>query len=86
MEEVDHWCFPAKQKEGFNVLSVNAGSSRAQIGIVGNNAIGCTSSDSQIGFGTAGYNTNSCGNVAKYGGDIYASDKFIKAMGYVFVQ
>ncbi|RMX59471.1 hypothetical protein pdam_00018376, partial [Pocillopora damicornis] len=54
------------QKEGFNVLSVNAGSSRAQIGIVGNNGIDCTSSDSQIGFGTARYNTNSCGNVAKH--------------------
>ena len=74
------------QKEGFNVLSVNAGSSRAQIGIFGNNGIDCTSSDSQIGFGTARYNTNSCGNVAKHGGNIYTGDKFIKAMGYVFVH
>ena len=74
------------QKEGFNVLSVNAGASRAPIGIVGNNENACTSSDSRIGFGTAGYpdNTNSCGNVAKQGGD--KGDKFIKAMGYIFVQ
>ena len=74
------------QKEGFNVLSVNAGASRARIGIVGNNENACTSSDSRIGFGTAGYpdNTNSCGNVAKQGGD--NGDKFIKAMGYIFVH
>ena len=74
------------QKEGFNVLSVNAGASRARIGIVGNNENACTSSDSRMGFGTAGYpdNTNSCGNVAKQGGD--KGDKFIKAMGYIFVQ
>ena len=74
------------QKEGFNVLSANAGASRARIGIVGNNENACTSSDSRIGFGTAGYpdNTNSCGNVAKHGGD--NGDKFIKAMGYIFVQ
>ncbi|XP_022800199.1 uncharacterized skeletal organic matrix protein 5-like isoform X1 [Stylophora pistillata] len=74
------------QKEGFNVPSVNANASKARIGILGNNENDCKSSNSRIGFGTAGYpaNTNSCGNVAKYGGD--NGDKWIKAMGYIFVQ
>ena len=74
------------QKEGFNVLSTRSSHSRARIGIVGNNENDCGSSDSRIGFGTGGYpdNNNSCGDVAKHGGD--NGDKFIKAMGYIFVQ
>ena len=74
------------QKEGFNVLSNNAGSSKARIGFVGNNENDCTSSDSRIGFGTGGYpdNNNSCGNVAKHGGD--NGDKGIKAFGFILVQ
>ena len=73
-------------KEGFNVLSDLAKHSKARIGIVGNNEDDCGSSDSRIGFGTAGYpdDTNSCGDVAKHGGD--KGDKLIKAMGYIFVQ
>ena len=74
------------QKEGFNVLSDNTGASKARIGIVGNNENDCITSDSRIGFGTGGYSddTNTCGNVAKHGGD--GGDEFIKAMGYIFVQ
>ena len=74
------------EKEGFNVLSDNAGSSKARIGIVGNNEDDCITSDSRIGFGTGGYpdDTNTCGNVAQHGGD--SGDEFIKAMGYIFVQ
>ena len=73
-------------KEGFNVLSDLAKHSKARIGIVGNNEDDCGSSDSRIGFGTAGYpdDANSCGDVAKHGGD--KGDKLIKAMGYIFVQ
>ena len=60
--------------------------SKARIGIVGNNENACTTSDSRIGFGTAGYpdDTNSCGNEAKHGGD--KGDKSTEAMGYIFVQ
>ena len=73
-------------KEGFNVLSDNANSCKARIGIVSNNEDDCSSSDSRIGFGTGGYpdDTTTCGNVAKHGGD--SGDKFVKAMGYIFVQ
>ena len=71
-------------KEGFNVLVDVAGSSKARIGIVGSNEDDCKSSHSRIGFGTAGYpsDTISCGDVAKDGDK---GDKFIKAMGYIFV-
>lgn len=73
-------------REGFNAVSDLSNHSKARIGILGNNENDCKSSNSRIGFGTAGYpaNTNSCGNVAKYGGD--NGDKWIKAMGYIFVQ
>ena len=61
-----------------------AGSSKARIGIVGSNEDDCKSSHSRIGFGTAGYPADpiSCGDVAKDGDK---GDKFIKAMGYIFV-
>ena len=74
------------QKEGFNVLSDNTGSSKARIGIVGNNENDCITSDSRIGFGTGGYpeDSNTCGNVAKHGGD--GGDENVTAMGYIFVQ
>lgn len=74
------------QKEGFNALGDNAGSSKARIGIVGNNENDCKSNDSRIGFGTGGYpdDNASCGNVAKHGGD--NGDKSTKAMGYILVQ
>ncbi|XP_027048454.1 uncharacterized skeletal organic matrix protein 5-like [Pocillopora damicornis] len=73
-------------KEGFNVVSDVPNFSKARIGIVGNNENACTTSDSRIGFGTAGYpdDTNSCGNEAKHGGD--KGDKSTEAMGYIFVQ
>ncbi|KAL9953284.1 hypothetical protein ACROYT_G040679 [Oculina patagonica] len=74
------------QKEGFNVLSDNAGASKARIGFVGNNENDCKTSDSRIGFGTGGYpdDSNACGNVAKHGGD--NGDQGIKASGYILVQ
>ena len=72
-------------KEGFNVLS-SSPNSKARIGIVGDNNNDCTSCDSRIGFGTAGYpdDSNTCGNVAQWGGD--NGDQHIKAMGYILVQ
>ena len=73
-------------KEGFNVVSDVPNFSKARIGIVGNNENACTTCDSRIGFGTAGYpdHTNSCGNEAKHGGD--KGDKSTEAMGYIFAQ
>ena len=74
------------QREGFNALSDNAGSSKARIGIVGNNENDCKTSDSRIGFGTGGYpdDNASCGNIAKHGGD--KGDRSTKAFGYILVQ
>ena len=73
-------------KEGFNTLEFSDSHSRARIGFVGNDGDDCRTPDSRIGFGTEGYpdNSNSCGNVAKYQPD--NGDKWIKAMGYIFVQ
>ena len=70
-------------REGFNSVT---SSSRARIGIISNNENDCKTCDSRIGFGTAGHpdDSNTCGNVAKYGGD--NGDKHIKAMGYILVQ
>ncbi|CAH3176340.1 unnamed protein product, partial [Porites evermanni] len=70
-------------REGFNSVT---SSSRARIGIIGNNENDCKTCDSRIGFGTAGHpdDNNTCGNVAMYGGD--NGNKHIKAMGYILVQ
>ena len=53
-------------KEGFNAISTLEQSSRARIGILGNNGLDeCDSCDSRIGFGTEGnpINHNTSGNV-----------------------
>ena len=73
-------------KEGFNVVCRNSGSSKAIIGIVSKNEDGCDSCDSRIGFGTGGNpnNSSTCGNEAKYSTD--NRDKYIKATGYILVQ
>ena len=73
-------------KQGFNVFPGNRGSSKARIGILGNNEKNCGSCDSRIGFGTGGYrdNSNTCGNQAIHNAD--NGDKHIKAMGYILVQ
>ena len=73
-------------KEGFNAVC-NSGASRARIGYVGNNENDCTSCDSRIGFGTAGYSddTNTCGNVAGSSG-VDNGNRYIKTMGYILVQ
>ena len=70
-------------REGFNS---GTSSRRARIGIISNNENDCKTCDSRIGFGTAGHpdDSNTCGNVARYGGD--NGDKHIKAMGYILVQ
>ena len=71
-------------KEGFNAAFGNR-SSRARIGIIGNNENDCKSCDSRIGFGTGGHpRTNTCGNAARHSSD--GGDKDIKAMGYILVQ
>ena len=69
-------------KEGFNVVST----SKARIGILGNNERDCISCNSRIGFGTGGYpdDSNTCGNEAVFSPD--NGDKHIKAMGYILVQ
>ena len=73
-------------KEGFNTRGLADSHSRARIGFLGNNENECKKPDSRIGFGTGGYpdNSNSCGNVANYYPD--NGNKWIKAMGYIFVQ
>ena len=73
-------------KEGFNSRGRMNGASRARIGFVANNENDCRFPDSRIGFGTGGSpdNSNSCGNVAKHHPD--NGNKWIKAMGYIFIQ
>ncbi|XP_068682889.1 uncharacterized skeletal organic matrix protein 5-like [Montipora foliosa] len=72
--------------EGFNAAGSSKGSSKARIGIIGNNEKVGTSTDSRIGFGTGGYhdNSNTCGNFAHTTSD--NGWKNIKAMGYILVQ
>ena len=74
-------------KEGFNAVS-DPGTSKARIGLLGNEHDDCSRCDSRIGFGTGGYpdDSNTCGNeaIARWGAD--NGDRHIKAMGYVFVQ
>ena len=69
-------------KEGFNAAGSAKGSSKARIGILGNNERDCATCDSRIGFGTGGYHddSNTCGN---HGND---GKTKIKAMGYILVQ
>ena len=71
------------KKEGFNAFS---SSSKARIGILGNNENNCHSPDSRIGFGTGGWpgDSNTCGNIAMYNTD--NGNTNIKAMGYILVQ
>ena len=73
-------------KEGFNAAGDKPVSSKARIGIIGNNENICYGCDSRIGFGTGGYpdNSSSCGNEAKHFSD--NAEKQIKTMGYILVQ
>ena len=66
-------------KEGFNVQY----SLKVRIGIVTNNENDCLSTDSFLGFGSS-YNSVTCGNFARHGGD--NGDKTLSVFGYVFVQ
>ncbi|XP_078351625.1 uncharacterized protein LOC144636320 isoform X2 [Oculina patagonica] len=73
-------------REGFNAACNYPGSSKARIGILGNEHNDCGTCDSRIGFGTGGFHddSNTCGNEAMWSPD--NGDKHIKTMGYVFVQ
>ena len=73
-------------QQGFNTVGKVAGSSKARIGIIGNNEGDCGGCDSRIGFGTGGNydDFNTCGNEATWRSD--NGDKHIKAMGYILVQ
>jgi len=73
-------------KEGFNAAGSARGSSKARIGILGNNQNECSTCDSRIGFGTGGYHddSNTCGNEAIHLPD--NGHKHIKAMCYILVQ
>ena len=78
---------PNCNKEGFNTVGYYPSDSpKARIGIIANNENDCITPDSKIGFGAGGnpYDTSTCGNEAKYGGD--NGDKHIKTMGYILVQ
>ncbi|KAM7442765.1 hypothetical protein ABFA07_008404 [Porites harrisoni] len=74
-------------KEGFNAVCKHSGSSKARIGVVGDNYSDCRTCESRIGFGTGGYhdNNNTCGNEASVLGPDNG-EKHIKAMGYILVQ
>ena len=73
-------------KDGFNAVGDRSRSSKARIGILGNNQNDCSSPNSRIGFGTGGKpdNSNTRGNEATYLPD--NEDKHIKTMGYILVQ
>ena len=73
-------------KEGFNAVCAWGRSSKARIGIVGNNEDDCFACDSRIGLGTGGHpdESNTCGNEAVANPD--NGDKHIKVMGYILVQ
>ena len=74
-------------KEGFNAISALEQSSRARIGILGNNELDeCDSCDSRVGFGTEEnpINHNTCGNVGHNTGD--NGEKDIRTMGYISLQ
>ena len=75
-------------REGFNAAGSAQGSSKARIGILGNNENGCVTPDSRIGFGTGGYHddSNTCGNEAIDHSSSDNGGKHIKAMGYILVQ
>ena len=78
---------PNCNKEGFNAVSLGHSTRpKARIGIIANEQNDCFTPDSRIGFGTGGYpfNSNTCGNQAKHGGD--NGDKDTKAMGFILVQ
>ena len=72
--------------EGFNAFCDNTWSSKARIGILGNNEDNCGSCDSRIGFGIGGGhdNSNTCGNENVYG--FSWNRRHIEAMGYILVQ
>ena len=72
-------------REGFNVVAEWASSSKARIGIIGNEEDICNSAESRVGFGTGGYpdDGNSCGYISRWGGD--NGDREAKAMGYIFI-
>jgi len=71
--------------EGFNAVCSIQSHSKVRIGILANNENDCKLCDSRIGFGTEGYPdvSNTCGNVAKHSPD--NGDKYIEAMGYIFI-
>jgi len=73
-------------REGFNAVCSDFFHSKARIGFLANQPNDCVSCDGRIGFGTGGRHddSNTCGNVATFGGD--NGDKYIKAMGYILVQ
>ena len=75
------------KRKGFNAAISSKGSSKARIGIIGNNENDCLTPDSTIGFGNGGSpdDFNTCGNFAA---DFYSDNgrKNIIAMGYILVQ
>ena len=72
-------------REGFNA-NVGSLGCNARIGITSNNEGDCNTNDSRIGFGTGGHpdNSNTCGFIARHGGD--NGDKDAKAIGYILVM
>ena len=75
---------PNCNREGFNVVC-GVVHQRVRIGMTANDNNDCDNCDSSIGLGGDGvYGRESCGNVAKHGGD--NGDRNSAAWGCVFVQ
>ena len=74
-------------KEGFNAVVTDIYSSKARMGIIGNNENDCLTCDSRIGFGTGEYpdDSNTCGNSAA-DENPDNGEKNIKGIGYILVQ
>jgi hypothetical protein len=74
------------EREGFNVT---CGTTRARIGIVGDDDAACASCESRLGLGTDGTaggqsGANVCGNEARNIGA--GGDRSMRSVGYIFVR
>ena len=74
--------------EGFNAIGGRKTTSRARIGIIGDEDSSCDNCDSRIGFGTGGIpdDGNTCGNEANKKWAPDNGESHIKAMGFILVK
>ena len=74
--------------QGFNAIGSTKTTSRARIGIVGDEFSSCLNCDSRIGFGAGGIpdDDNTCGNEASKNYNPDNGESHIKAMGFILVK